>query len=407
MSLMIGLSGCSDSGELSQSEADGGTQGTSSGTDENQDNNSIQDNDENQDAEADEPSNEQGGEGSETSDSEDNSESGDGVETPDAEQGDNESSGSGPEDSDAPTDASKLYYQFTRPQLPPNSAPHVQRQNQELSGRPFQVEIYALNEDLKLQDVTAEVTWNAISEECNGEPCYTIGSEGRLIAGAKGKFSAQAEYNGLLTPVIQFETPRKLETCGVEGNTDKAHRTEKCLHIIVGSSGEADGKWFTEPPRASVMSLMWYSFDDTPYNSGYTRSGIMVDGGSGTNQFSLMRNDGYDERVEDTSTIVGGDYGQYDRYCADLATIKFNGRSNWRRVTEAELIELSKMSIGSTYDWPVTGFYASGNVHIRSQDKGGLHLRHVYMQTGQVTSLLPTTKSLPTCVSELLDTPAQ
>lgn len=54
LSLMIGLSGCGDSGELSQSEVDGGTQGTSSGTDENHDNNSNQGNDVNQDTEDDE-----------------------------------------------------------------------------------------------------------------------------------------------------------------------------------------------------------------------------------------------------------------------------------------------------------------------------------------------------------------
>lgn len=404
LSLMIGLSGCSDSGKLPQSEADGETQDTSSGTDENQDNNSIQDNDENQDAEADEPSSEQGGEDSETSDSEDNSESGDSgsdLENPDAEQGDNESSGSGPDDSDAPTDASTLYYQFTRPPLPPNSAPHLQRQNQELSGRPFQIEIYTLDDDLKLQEVTAEVSWNAVSEDCNGEPCYAINSDGRLVAGAKGMFSAQAEYNGLLTSVIQFETPRQLETCGVEGNADQINLTEDCLHIIVGSSGQADGKWFTEPPRVMVMHYMWYSFDNTMYNSGYTHSGFTVDGGSGSNTFALMRNDGYDQNVKNSGKSVDqGQFGQHDRYCADLAMINFNGRTNWRKPKLEELTELTSMSIGSTYGWPVYNFYSSGMAHIRSESKGGLHYISVNVLTGQELSLLPEKRTYATCVSE-------
>ncbi|NOH63374.1 hypothetical protein F0265_15820 [Vibrio sp. RE88] len=374
---MIGLSGCGDSGELSQSEVDGGTQGTSSGTDENHDNNSNQDNDVNQDAEDDEPSNGQGEEDSGTSNPEENSDSGDGgsdLDSPeeDTGQSDEDSSGGRPDDADTPTDTAILHYQFTRSPMPPNSAPHVQRQNQELSGRPFQIEIYSLDDDLKLQEVTAEVSWNAVSEECNGEPCYTIDSEGRLIAGAKGKFSAQAEYNGLLTPVILFETPRQLETCGVEGNTDRTNLTEECLHIIVGSSGQADGKWFTEPPRVMVMNYMWYYSDNTMYNSGYTHSGFTVDGGSGSNAFALMRNDGYDQNVKDFGKPVDeGQFGQHERYCADLAAINFNGRSNWRKPNLEELTELTSMSVGSTYGWPMYNFYSSGMPHVRSEDKGG------------------------------------
>ncbi|WP_180275350.1 hypothetical protein [Vibrio coralliilyticus] len=401
LSLMIGLSGCGDSGELSQSEADGGTQDTSSGTDENHDNNSNQDNDVNQDAEGDEPSNGQGEEDSGTSNPEDNSDSGDGgsdLDPPeeDTGQGGEDTSGGRPDDADTPTDTATLHYQFTRSPLPPNSAPHVQRQNQELSGRPFQIEIYTLDDDLKLQDVTTEVTWNAVSEECDGEPCYTIDSEGRLIAGAKGKFSAQAEYNGLLTSVIQFETPRKLETCGVEGNTDKANLTEECLHIIIGSSGQADGDWFTEPPRALVMSYMYYEFDDTQYNSGYTHSGYLNGDGS-----AMMRNDGFDPEIEDTSRLQGGDFGQYDRFCKDLSQIEFNGRGNWRRARQEELISLANQNV-STYGWSTSSHYAAVNVHI---SKGQLLLRHVDMSTGIPVSKHPSERSLSTCVSELPTAP--
>ncbi|MER2495440.1 hypothetical protein ABS858_05015 [Vibrio neptunius] len=79
---------------------------------------------------------------------------------------------------------------------------------------------------------------NVVSQYCNGEPCYTINSEGRLIAGAKDKFSAQAEYDGLFSPVILFDMPRKLEMCGAVGNTDKINDTQECLRIVMGSSGK-------------------------------------------------------------------------------------------------------------------------------------------------------------------------
>ena len=356
LSLMIGLSGCSDGGETTRLATEGAADDTQDSSSNNQDNTN-------------------GGEGG----------SGD---------GDNSNGGD-----DTPADTSKLHVKFTRPAPVENSAPHIQRQNQELSGRQFQLAVYAIDDELNLQDVTTDVTWTTVAENCGGEPCYTLSPEGRLVAGAVGQFRVQAEYNGLLSHEVALETPRKLETCGVEGNADKAHRGKKCLHIIVGNSGDADGKWFTEPPRVSVMHHMWYSPDRTVYNSGYTYSRLFVDGGSGTNQFFVMRNDGYDEKV-DTSRNVGGDYGQHDRYCRDLAMIRFNGRDNWRRPTQDELLELSTMSIGSTYDWPVNGYYASENVHIKSEANGGLHLRHVYMATSQVASKLPSTFSLPTCVSE-------
>ncbi|MDC5809396.1 hypothetical protein OPW07_06660 [Vibrio europaeus] len=386
LSLMIGLSGCSDSGELTQAGT-GDTQDTSTGTTENQDN-TNQETGDSSEIEENAPSDEIGG-GGDQGDSESPG------------NGDSGNSGSGDGDSsedNTPTDTSKLHVKFTRPAPVANSAPHIQRQHQELSGRLFQLEVYTIDDELNLQDITTEVTWNTISEECNGDPCYTLNSDGKLVAGAKGKFSVQAEYNGLLSSVVHLETPRKLETCGVEGNTNKTHRDQECLHIIVGSSGEANGKWFTEPARPQVMSYMYYTADRTPYNSGYTHSGFGADGGSGSNTFAFMRNDGFDESIEDTSTISGGNYGQYDRYCADLAAINFNGRDNWRRALEGELSALaSDHSIGSTYDWPVKYFYAAANVHITA---GGVKLRNVLMDTGRVESRLPSEKSYSTCVSE-------
>ena len=392
LSLMIGLSGCSDSGELTQADT-GGTQDTSTGTTDNQDN-TNQETGDSPATEGNSPSNEAGG-GVDQGESEspDNGDSGS------AGSDGGSSSGDSSEDS-TPTDTSKLHVKFTRPAPVANSAPHIQRQNQELSGRLFQLEVYTIDDQLNLQDVTTEVTWNTISEECNGDPCYTLNSDGKLVAGAKGKFSVQAEYNGLLSSVVNLETPRKLETCGVEGNADKAHRTEQCLHIIVGNSGDADGKWFTEPPRSQVMSYMWYSFDDKMYNSGYTHSGFTTDGGSGTNQFAQMRNDGYDQSIKDAGGSVDeGQYGQHERYCADLSAIKFNGRDNWRKPTLDELTELSTMSIGATYDWPIYGSYSSGMPHMRGDANGGLHYISVVMSTGQNISLLPEKETYPTCLS--------
>ncbi|MEX0336748.1 hypothetical protein [Vibrio tubiashii] len=397
LSLMIGLSGCSDSGELTQADT-GDTQDTSTGTTDNQDN-TNQETGDSPATEENEPSDETEGGGdqgdSESPDTGDNGNSGSGGGSSDGDSGSSDSN-----EDHTPSDSSKLHVKFTRSPPPANSAPHIQRQNQELSGRPFQLEVYAVNDELNLQDITTEVTWNTISEECNGKPCYTVDPKGRLIAGAKGKFSAQAEYNGLLSPTVHLEITRKLETCGIEGNTDKSHRTERCLHIIVGNSGDADGKWFTEPARPLVMEQMYYSADKTQYNSGFTHSGFTVDGGSGSNTFSLMRNDGYDPSIEDTSRIQSGDYGQFDRYCRDLASIKFNGRDNWRRPSEWELRALYDHSIDTVYDWPVTGFYASSSVHIT----GGKHkLRYVNMTNGSATSLFPGVESSPsysTCVSE-------
>ncbi|MBN3495579.1 hypothetical protein [Vibrio neptunius] len=401
---MLGLSGCSEGGETTRLGTEGAAGDTQDSSPNNQDSNngnspSLEDgnpSDENNGGSGG-GDNSSGGEGG--SGGGDNSSGGEGG----SGGGDNSSGGEGGSgDDDTPTDSSKLHIRFTRPAPPANSAPHVQRQNQELSGRPFQLEVYSINDELNLQEVTTEVTWTMVDENCGGEPCYTLSPEGRLVAGAIGQFSVQAEYNGLLSPVVSLETPRKLETCGVEGNTDMNHQSEECLHIIAGSSGSIAGKWFTEPPRPLVMRYMYYTKDDTPYNSGYTHSDFWVEGGSGTNAFASMRNDGYDASIENTSRIDAGDFGQSDRYCRDLASIKFNGRDNWRRPYQQELEALSTLSIKSNYGWPVNVYYASSNVHI----SGGKHkLRYVLMREGSssVSSFLPgydDPLSLSPCVSE-------
>ncbi|MER2495441.1 hypothetical protein ABS858_05020 [Vibrio neptunius] len=152
------------------------------------------------------------------------------------------------------------------------------------------------------------------------------------------------------------------------------------------------------------MRYMWYSSDNTMYyNSGYTHVGFTIDGvrDLGSNQFALMRNDGDDQNAKDSGhSIKLDESGQHARYCADLAEINFNGRSNRRKPKVEELTELISMSIGSMYGCSVCNFYSSNMAYSQSESKGGLYFISVDAQTGQKFILLPEQRVYATCVSE-------
>jgi len=244
----------------------------------------------------------------------------------------------------------QLIYKFQRKALIPDQQPqNAQKHNEEIVGRPFLINLYRLSDDgSEVEDITEQVNWASIQENCPTGSCYKVGTNSELIGLNEGTFTAQATFGGETSVPITFEVKGKLEVCGLVDNTDKTQSIlDECLHIVEGTTGDAAQKWFTEPPSVGVMSnVLRYSFDSSYSNEGYTHGGYL---GAGIPYASM--------------TNYGHPMGQYARYCADLASIRFAERDNWRRATKPEFDALlSNQDVSATYGWNGQSFFATSTM---------------------------------------------
>lgn len=277
----------------------------------------------------------------------------------------------------------ELMYKFHREELVPGQHPQdAQKHNEEIVGRPFLTSFYRLSDDgSQIENVTEQVNWVSLAESCQNGSCYKVDSDNKLIGLNEGIFTAQATFSSEVSVPIEFEVKGKLEVCGLVDNTDRAQSSlDRCLHIIEGTTGAAAQKWFTEPPRVTVMAdVLRYTADSSYSNKGYTHAGYL---GMGV-PYATMTNYGYPE-------------GQYARYCRDLAQIEFNGRNNWRRATKAEFDALLSNQNLAAYGWNDQSFFATSDM---SQGKveavAYLPDTSVYWQLFELSDRL-----LATCVSE-------
>ncbi|MCC2525787.1 Lcl domain-containing protein [Vibrio coralliilyticus] len=104
--------------------------------------------------------------------------------------------------------------------------------------------------------------------------------------------------------------------------------------------------------------------------------------------FARFRQDG---QGGDTTT---GEGGQFDRYCADLATRAFAGKSDWRRPTSSELTQLYNThgNMWSALGWPTNYYYWSSTPN-------GSNFDYVYLGNGNVRSISPSISYYASCVS--------
>lgn len=280
-----------------------------------------------------------------------------------------------------------LIAQFTR-KPPAQSIPNVKQIYQEIPGRPFELKIFRVLSHTHVEDVTQQVTWHSETADCLENTCYEV-KGGDIIAKEELRtFQLVAEYDGLKTPTVTFESLAFLKPC----ENDTSNR-DNCLHIVQDSSGSATDKQFTEPPRVGVMETLGYKADSSYFNTGYTFKSYSVFKSitGSSNAFPLMLNSGFDSN---SKAVTAGSQGQYARYCRDLAEIKFNGRSNWRRATLQEMLDLSNQDVVGVYGWPDT-LYATSTI----EDKYSRKLNTIVLRDGLTLSAYENEAQLATCVS--------
>lgn len=219
--------------------------------------------------------------------------------------------------------------------------------------------------DSSTPDITNSVSW--VSSDT---AVATVSSTGLVTAVAGGSATITASLSGQNdTSVI---TVNLFTSCGTGLNdTGSTNATGVCLKL----ADDGSGNWFTSTPSLALMNTLGYTqatgesggktyartYDETGPDPGSNISG----GPAGTFvEFDLLGHS--------WPSAVGG---QAYRYCQDLASISFAGKSDWRLPTSAELEAFTEHHIGgagtlyTTYGWPTDRPYWSSTENAFETDK--------------------------------------
>ncbi|EHJ9985788.1 Ig-like domain-containing protein [Vibrio parahaemolyticus] len=183
---------------------------------------------------------------------------------------------------------------------------------------------------------------------------------------------------------------------GAVDDTDPTNATGECLKV----ASDAGGNWFTSTPSIEVMNALGYTLDNSSTNSGKSYAGTYAGNGSlARGKFARFRQDGQNGasvvNPGDGDDINAGVGGQFDRWCQDLATMKFAGKSTWRRPTLDELTSFYDTN-GNMWDargWPVY------NLNYWSSTVLGSYYRSVNLTTGGIYSGYPSDANYASCIS--------
>lgn len=215
------------------------------------------------------------------------------------------------------------------------------------------------------QDVTIEIA---------DETVLSVTADNKIKGEQIGQSAIFISYGGVS---VQLSLSVVEAMCGGAINDpSQQNSANACLKVIKGESGDAKGKLFTSTPSVPFLQMLGYQEDNHEDNQGrsYARSyqirknelaGLIYEVSVLGVDFALFRQDGLNWD-DDPSSGNFGQNGQFDRYCQDLADIRFSGRADWRRPTETELIDLyhsyQAMGPGGFSLWDNFGF-ASTYVH--------------------------------------------
>ncbi|CCO47768.1 hypothetical protein VIBNISOn1_350004 [Vibrio nigripulchritudo SOn1] len=195
----------------------------------------------------------------------------------------------------------------------------------------------------------------AITWSVSGSVVASIDDFGILTGLVRGVTRVWASYEGI-TESISITVTTGLLPCGGQVNdTDMYNAAGYCLKVIEGDSGEAKNKLFTATPSIEVMNQLGYKLEDSATNFGRTYGATYqetrIEG-----EFARFRVDGWSWENDPQSSNFGRN-GQLDRYCDDLNSLRFMGRTNWKRPNRYELYSLVYHlgDLTANYGWP--GYY--------------------------------------------------
>ncbi|MBE4605941.1 hypothetical protein BOO26_19885 [Vibrio navarrensis] len=189
------------------------------------------------------------------------------------------------------------------------------------------------------------VTWTVSPEDSgvtvdeNGmvDTSGVTGSEEVVVtitATGHGPFEGVTKTTTMTITAPDFSTLNAAACGGQLNDTDKENAKGACLKIATNDAGQ----WFTSSPSLAMMEALGYTqaAGNVDTNGGRTYVRLWTESNAGN--FAL-----FDQRALGTGV---GPTGQYDRWCHDLASMRFGGRDDWRRGTVAEFATLSNDNEG-------------------------------------------------------------
>ncbi|QJY35188.1 hypothetical protein HOO69_00595 [Vibrio europaeus] len=194
------------------------------------------------------------------------------------------------------------------------------------------------------------------------DPYMASIEEGRMLRGKSvGMVEVIAQLNGVESPPLEIVVKASLEPCF------NRSPNEACLKVLEGTMGDIAGKIVTSSPSISFLEELGYVEDGSSQNHGRSYAAVYntqmeVVPTSTPTQWSpdgiygLFRQDGLNWESDNI-----GSNGQAARYCKDLANIGFYNRSDWRRITQTELIalytEYPNGALFYNHNWPISWVY--------------------------------------------------
>ncbi|AGH82212.1 Ig domain-containing protein group 2 domain-containing protein [Psychromonas sp. CNPT3] len=153
---------------------------------------------------------------------------------------------------------------------------------------------------------------------------------GAITVQAEGTFNDQLLKSSKKVTVFM----RKIDKCGGVVN-DMTDGKGTCLKVVVTT----DNSLYSAPPSINILKKLGY---------------LQVEGESGGRTYAKLDNENF-ALVNQMGGNVDGIAGQYDRWCTELKSIMFAGKSTWRRLDYNDLnyIYENKGPLGTKYNWPV------------------------------------------------------
>ncbi len=245
------------------------------------------------------------------------------------------------------------------------------------------------------EDVTSRVIWrvdDAGSMFSDTTPGLLTAESGldadKMVTVTASLDASIAEANTALTLKNAL-----LYACGTGvDDTDSTSGLGECLKIATGTSGA----WFTSTPNIIVVDALGYTLDNSEINSGDTYASSWVEDGSygpDGGEFIGFRQDG--DGVLSPPDGGSGVDGQFDRWCQKLTLLNFAGRTNWRRPTADELVDVYNLHgrMWENQGWPGFGVYWSatedgaGSYNIVNLLEG-INTGGMYLTTGLYVSCI-------------------
>lgn len=215
-------------------------------------------------------------------------------------------------------------------------------------------QVYTANgtySDGNVVDISGSVSWSSSDTDLS-----TFSSATATGVGA-GSVTITASLDGVSNTATL--TINSFPLCGgAVDDTDRTNANGACIKVI---DYQGTGQLFTGTPSEAAVTALGYSLSANNSNTGRTYSDVDYDGFVGGN-FALFRKagSGWDSDINSPTYGLGG---QYDRYCAHLADIRFSNRANWRATTLSELdaIYANLGNMFYAYGWAKDMPYATSN----------------------------------------------